>query len=264
MISNPVLGVNFFLRGISLLTKPGVRRWVVIPLLINTLLFALLFYFAYTQFGDLVNWLMSYLPEWVRTWLAWLLWPLFFIAAAIILFFTFTIVANIVGAPFNGYLAAAVERHLSGEPPPETGGNFAAEAVTAVFGELKKLLYFLLWVIPLLLISIFPLTSFLSPFLWALFGAWMLALEYLDYPMGNYGKTFTDVRAVVRQKRVMSLGFGGATMLGTLIPLFNFMVMPVAVAGATAYWHEQLKQLSAPEEKDKLSGGDPKPRLEDK
>ena len=251
MVSNPLAGVGFFIRGITLLNKPGVKRWVAIPLLINTLLFALLFYVAYTQFGTLLEWLMSYLPEWAQSWLAWLLWPIFVIAAAIIMFFTFSVLANLIGAPFNGYLAAAVERYLSGQPPPESQRGVAAEAWLAILGELRKLLYFVLWAIPLVLLTIFPLTSFFSPFLWALFGAWMLALEYLDYPMGNHGKTFPDVRAVVLQKRVMSLGFGGAVTIGTMLPLFNFIVMPVAVAGATAYWYDRLKLLPSDKTKEK-------------
>ena len=52
---------------------------------------------------------------------------------------------------------------------------------------------------------------------------------------------------------MLSLGFGGAVMLATLIPLFNFLVMPVAVAGATALRVEQipLDQITT-RESDKL------------
>jgi CysZ protein len=32
------------------------------------------------------------------------------------------------------------------------------------------------------------------------------------------------------------MGFGGATLVGTMIPIVNFIVMPAAVAGATALW----------------------------
>jgi hypothetical protein len=37
-----------------------------------------------------------------------------------------------------------------------------------------------------------------------------------------------------------SLGFGSGVMLGTMIPIVNFIIMPVAVCGATVYWVEQL------------------------
>lgn len=67
----------------------------------------------------------------------------------------------------------------------------------------------------------------------------MLALEYADFPLGNHGLGFTDIRNKLAEKRFLALGFGGAVMLGTMIPLFNFIVMPVAVAGATAMRVEQ-------------------------
>ena len=70
--------------------------------------------------------------------------------------------------------------------------------------------------------------------MWLLFSAWMLALEYLDYPLSNHGRLFPHYRGALRQRRWLALGFGGAVLLLTLVPLLNFIVMPAAVAGATA------------------------------
>ena len=48
-----------------------------------------------------------------------------------------------------------------------------------------------------------------------------------------------EILAHLREKRLLALGFGAATLLMTLIPFVNFLVMPAAVAGATAMWvHE--------------------------
>ena len=246
MITQPFAGAGYLLKGFGLINAPGVRRWVVIPLMINVVLFAALFYAAYNHFGQLVDWLMSYLPQWAQDWLAWLLWPLFFIAASVIVFFTFTVVANLVGAPFNGFLAAAVERHLTGRAPAGSGRGLAAEVWHAVKGELRKLLYFAGWALVLLVLSFIPVVNFAVPVLWALFGAWMLALEYLDYPLGNQGRSFPQVRAAVRRRRLAALGFGGTAAIVTLVPLVNFIVMPVAVAGATAFYCRELAEDKQP------------------
>ncbi len=246
MITQPFAGAGYLLKGFGLINAPGVRRWVVIPLAINVVLFAALFYVAYDQFGRLVDWLMSYLPQWAQEWLAWLLWPLFFIAAVVIIFFTFTVAANLVGAPFNGFLAAAVERHLTGRAPAGSGRGLAAEIWHAVKGELRKLLYFAGWALVLLVLSLVPVVNFVAPVLWALFGAWMLALEYLDYPLGNHGHAFPQVRAAARRRRLAALGFGAAATVATLVPLVNFIVMPVAVAGATAFYLRELAGTDAP------------------
>jgi CysZ protein len=47
----------------------------------------------------------------------------------------------------------------------------------------------------------------------------------------------------VAKKRFLNLGFGSAVSVATMTPILNFLVMPAAVAGATALWIEQLKQL---------------------
>ena len=252
MISNPVTGAGYFFKGLSLLNKPGVRRFVIMPLLINILIFAGLIWLSADRFGGFIDWMTPSLPEWLL-WLTWLLWLVFGLMAFIVLFFGFSILANLVGAPFNSYLAGAVEKYLTGQALPETGKSLWQDVVEALLGELKKILYYLLWAIPLVIINFIPGINLLAPVLWAVFGAWMLSLEYTDYPLGNYGLTFPAIRRKISEHRMLSLGFGGAVMLATLIPLFNFLVMPVAVAGATALRVEQipLDQITT-RESDKL------------
>jgi CysZ protein len=227
----PIGGLAYFMQGLSLLGKPGVKRYVIMPLLINVVLFAILFWIAGGYFEHLVNYLLSLLPSWLE-WLSKVLWLLFAILAGLIMFFTFSFVANLIGAPFNSLLAAAVERHLTGNNPPGSEHNFWAEFGIMMLSELKKWGYYGLWSIPLLIVSWF--VAPISPFLWFIFGAWMFSIEYLDYPMGNHGLTFSDIRKQIANKRMLALSFGGAVTVATMIPIFNFIVMPVAVAGATA------------------------------
>ncbi len=237
--NNPVTGAGYFLRGLKLIVRPRIRRFVIIPLLINTLIFGVLIWLASDRFGQFIDWMTPSLPDWLL-WLTWLLWLVFGLMAFIVIFFAFSILANLVGAPFNGYLAAAVERHLTGEDPPGSDRPFLQEMTLALLGELKKIGYFALWAIPLFILNFVPGLNLAAPFLWALFGAWMLSLEYLDYPLGNHGLTFPAIRRKLREQRFLSLGFGGAVMLATLIPIFNFLIMPVAVAGATALRVERM------------------------
>lgn len=239
MVSNPVTGAAYVLRGLGLLNKPNVRRFVVIPLAINVLLFLGVLLYAGAWFDTFIEWALGELPAWLD-WLDWVLWPLFAIMYLLVVFFTFTVIANIIGAPFNGYLADAVERHLTGRPPPGSERGMLAEAGVAITGEFRKLGYYALWAIPLAILSFIPLTAPAAPFLWMVFSAWMMAMEYADYPMGNHGMSFPEVRRKLAGRRVLSLGFGGGVAVATLVPVLNFLVMPTAVAGATALWVEQF------------------------
>jgi len=222
--------------------RPGLRRFVLIPLLINTLIFSLLAWFGINQFEELINWL---LPE--ESWLAflrWLLWPLFALTMLLVIVYSFTVVANLIAAPFNSQLAEQVELTLSGSLPAQATGSLIKDIIPALKSELGKLGYFLIRAIPLLILFAIPGVNIIAPFLWLLFNAWFLALEYADYPMANNNLDFKAQHASLKAARLTSLGFGGGATLLMMIPILNFLAMPAAVAGATVFWHEQLRKGS--------------------
>lgn len=241
-MSNPFAGIGYFFQGVKLITQPGLRRYVMIPLLINIILFGGLMWFGFDQFEVFMNWLMPELPTWLQ-WAEWLLWVIFTITALLILFFTFSLLANIVAAPFNGLLAEAVELHLTGEAMDNAGGwqKMLREIVPTIIDELRKLLYLLVWSLPFLLLFVIPVINLVAPFIWLVFSAWMLAVEYADYPMGNHGLRSDEQKRRLGDKRFLALGFGGAVTLATMIPVVNFLAMPAAVAGATAMWVRKFK-----------------------
>lgn len=235
-------GSRGFMEGLRLIRKPVLRRFVLIPLLLNILLFAGLLWYAVGWVGALIDWLLGYLPGFLD-WLSYLLWPIFALVSALVIFYTFSAVANLIGAPFNELLAAAVEKHLTGQPVEEAGDwkTVVKEFVPSLLSELRKLLYFILWAIPFGLLFLIPGINLAAPFLWALFSAWMLSVEYVGYPMVNHKLLFTEQRTRLRRRRGLALGFGGTTLLFTMIPVLNFLVMPAAVAGATALWVREWK-----------------------
>lgn len=231
-------GPQYLLKGFGLIIQPGVRLYVVVPLLINVLIFAGVIVYGAHLYGDFIEWLV---PDWL-VWLNWLLWPLFAIVALVLVFFCFAIIANLVGAPFNGFLAEAIETKLTGRAHENQSEwtTLPRQMISSLFAELHKLVYFVLWAIPLLILFLIPGLNVAAPFLWILFSAWVLALEYASYPMENHGITFKEQRRLLASKRLLALSYGGTALVITVIPILNFIAMPVAVAGATAMWVDQL------------------------
>lgn len=236
MISNPVTGANYFFQGLMILRQPGVKRFVILPLLINIFVFSFALWLAINQFDVFISWALDSLPSWLD-WLEWILWPLFAVTFLVLIFFSFTLVANIISSPFNGPLAAAVERQLTGNTDFTTGRTFVQECQYAIKSELQKLKHALVLMMPLIFISLltiaFPLIAPVSSILWLTYTAWVLTLEYADYPMANHGMVFRHIREKLAEKRILSLGFGAIVMFTTMIPFINFLVLPAAVAGAT-------------------------------
>lgn len=75
-----------------------------------------------------------------------------------------------------------------------------------------------------------------APVLWFLFSAWMLAIQYCDYPFDNHKVPFKTMREALRSRKVMNMQFGALTSLFTMIPVLNLVILPVAICGATAMW----------------------------
>jgi CysZ protein len=246
MPNNPMTAVGYLLRGLGLLTKPGIRPFVLIPLLVNILVFSLLIWLGVDQFEQLMDRFLPNDESWLA-WLRWLLWPLFAIAIVLVVFYTFTVIANLIAAPFNGLLAEKVELYLGGELPNQPGGakQMMKEVLPSLISELRKLIYFLLRAIPLLFLFVIPVLNVAAPFLWLLFSAWFLALEYGDYPMANHNLPFNEQHQRLKRVRLTSLTFGGALTAMMMVPLLNFVAMPAAVAGATIFWREQLQNMSS-------------------
>ena len=233
--------------GWRLVNTQGLRRFVWMPLLVNILVFGALGWWINAQATQwLHSWsLFSTLADWwiIRVLESMLRW-LFTLVLLFSLAYLFTLLANLVGAPFNGLLSERVEAHLLGETA-NTAPSWLSllKSVPRLMGsELAKLLYLVFCLAPLLILQFVPFINIVAPVLLFLFGAWMFALEYMDYPMGNHGSLFKDVRRRMRQNRRAAYGFGTGVAVLSTIPVVNLFIMPIAVAGATALYVDHFRQ----------------------
>ncbi len=214
MLSNPLKGIKYFFMGFNLIFKPGIRQWVIIPLFINICLFTALIYFA---------WLQTFF--WVNDGLLkWLLLPVFIMITFFI--FVFIGIGNLIAGPFNALLASAVKKHLTGKTSNHAWYKFH------FWDSIRKFFYYLRWAIGLLILSLIPIINIASPLLWFLFAAWLVSIEYVTPSMKNHYNSKT-VRQILAKKRLLVLGFGSTVLLMMMIPVVNFLVMPIAVAGGT-------------------------------
>ena len=224
------------LRGLGLVFSPGLRRYVILPLLVNVLVFALTAWIGAHYFAQFIDWALPQESWW--HYLEWLLWPLFVLAYLLLAFYGFTIVANLIASPFNGILAARVEEKLTGRLPPDSPTGIMAEILPAVAGEIGKLWYFIKWAVPVLILMVIPGINVVGSALWLLLGFWFLALEYMDYPMGNHHLKPKEQRQRLRRHPLRAWAFGAGANLLMMIPVVNLAAMPASVAGATRWWLE--------------------------
>lgn len=235
------LGPAALLRGARLLTEPGLRLFIIVPFMVNLLIFSVLSYLAIDLFSFYLNELLTHLPAWMVEFMRWMISLLFGLAMVITLGYTFTLIANLIAAPFNGLLAEKVELRLTGEaPPPE---SLPAMTLRTIGRELRKLAYFLPRTLGLLLLCailfFIPLLNLLIPVIGFLWTAWCMAIQYIDYPMDNHQTSFQQLKKQLAQEKTSSYSFGTCVALLNMVPGINLFVMPVAIAGATVLWVEK-------------------------
>lgn len=224
---NPLLAVQSLLKGASLLGHKKLRKYILVPITINLLLFSGMLYLGYHYVGVLIA---QFIPGWLQ-WLDWLIYPLFFISFFMAGFFTFTLIANLIASPFYGGLAAKTLHVLHDQE-----GEIQEQPLLSVIGsELKRMGYLLSRAIPIVIISIIPGVNLIAPVLWGLFGAWGISMEYFAYTLENEGVLFSEQRQALKSIRIGALSFGGIVLLGLMIPLLNIVIPPIAVISATLY-----------------------------
>lgn len=239
-----ISGTHYLWQGFVLITKPTLRSFVIIPLLINFLLFFGLIFIGVHYFNEVINWTDHLLPRWLQ-WLNSLLWLLFAITLAIIFIFCFTTLANIIGAPFYSLLTSKVELYLTKQALLEESWIASISDIPRTLTrEWQKLIYFIPRAILCLILYWIPLVQLIASALWFLFNAWIMAIQYLDYPADNHKMPFKTFLSVLSKYRMPVLGFGIWIMILSFIPIVNCFLMPAAVAGSTAMWVDVLQPSS--------------------
>ena len=239
-LGGPLLaGFTYLPRAFLLLVRrPRTWGYVAAPLAINVLLFGIGFFLAWRSF---TGWLAALLPDptiWYWQVLGWLVKPLVAAVLLIVIFFTFTLVGTLVGAPFHELLSERVEWLLLG---PEAARRFdwrrEVRLMAAALWEAVKLLGWKLGVLAVLVPTLF--IPVLGQGLCLLTLVCFTALDFLDIPMARKQWSFRAKLRFLRAQAPEVLAFGGSVYLALLVPFLGLLVFPLSVTGATLFFFEK-------------------------
>lgn len=242
MKGSPGTAIDYFFEGAGLITKPGFRRFILIPLLVNLIIFIAVTAALLYAFQDVFNWIVDKTPSWLD-WLTWILWPLVGFIFLVVYGYSFNLITNFIAAPFFGILAEKIETHLTGTSLPEEPWG---QLIPRTFQrELTKLWYFISrgFLVFLLILVVFfiPGLNLLGVLVGVVWSCWCMSVQYMDYPADNHQLGFRPLRRRLNQQPLTTYSYGGIILLGSMVPVLNIFITPIAVAGATLYWVRELK-----------------------
>jgi len=224
----PLSAIGFFFKHLSL------TRFILIPLAINTAVFTAGFVFFISKLDTL----LSFLPRsqgWYYGVVYYLLAFILGLSFLTLSFYAFTIIGNLIAAPFNSALSEKVEELYVGRDQLTSGPiSIFRDAWRSVATELKRFFLFALFFIPIVLINFIPFIGQIVFFILMLtYTCWALAFTFMDYALERRGLAFNQKVRIVLSRKSLSMGFGLLCFLMALIPFLNLFLIPICVTGGT-------------------------------
>jgi CysZ protein len=224
-----------------LFAHPSLWKFVVIPALINVLLFGLMLYLLIPRVGTIAEWLLFELPfelgaEWLETGFRYLLASVLGVLSVVAAYVFVLLFGGIAASPFNDLLSERAERILLRRDEAENRDEMMIWGIFRGIGaSLFLLVSYLLLMAWVLLLNIIPgLGPPIAAILGTILSALFLTVEYSDAPIDRRGGGLRRKFEAVEGHRTLSVGFGLGASLLLWIPFLNFLTIPIAAAGGTA------------------------------
>jgi CysZ protein len=238
-----VSGALFFFQGLQLVFKPGLKRYIVVPIIMNAIVLAGIFVLLAIYLHNHIRLVLDAYPSWIILLLGGFFWVLYGLISLMVSTLIFTLLTNLMASPFYGLLAEKTAKGLVNHSLDKelveinpSKNSLLLLIPRALAREFRKLLYFLPWLLLCLLFVIFPFAWPLLPFVWWVVLSWILAIQYIDYQADNEQVSLRRMLFLLKHSPLTVFGFGAAVSLALLIPGANLFVPAAAVAGGTALW----------------------------
>ncbi|MCF6238128.1 MAG: EI24 domain-containing protein [Candidatus Marinimicrobia bacterium] len=222
--------------------NPRLIQYIVIPFLINTLVFSGVVYLGLDFFGSTV---VEYIPmgeAWYWSVLYWLLWGIAVLLTTVLVFFSFTVVGNLLASPFNDLLSERTEEVLSGDVNDDEFalGRFLGDAWQTILMEAKKMSIFIVVMVLILPLNLLPgIGNSIYTLLAVCLTLFFLCFEYLGFVLVRKRQFFREQKNYILARKFLMLGFSCGVMAILTIPFFQLFCIPLAVIGATRLWCEE-------------------------
>lgn len=228
--------------------SPRLILYILIPFVINVAVFTGAVWFGLDFFASTVA---GYIPQgdaWYWAILSWLLWVVAVLLTAVLVFFSFTVVGNLLASPFNELLSERTEEVLTSRVTdrPFSLKHFATDSMKTVLMEGKKLLVFVAAMVLILPLNLIPgFGNALYTLLAVSLTLYFLCFEYLSFIMVRKQQFFRAQQRYILTRKFLMLGFGCGVMALLAIPFMQLLCIPLAVIGATRLWCEEEGLVAA-------------------
>jgi len=246
MIKNILKGIKAYSGTFKLMSKLGLWKYFMIPMLISVVTATLIGVIAYSLSDNIGHFIAQiWVWEWGKeafTAISSFIGGIAIVAIGLILY---KHIIMALSAPFMSPVSEKIERHFMGLNPKEThvhrNTSFKEQLWRGIRINVRNLGKELLITIPILLLKLIPVVNIFSTILLFLVQAYYAGFGNMDYTLERHFKYKESIRFVGKYRGI-AIGNGIVFMLCLLIPVIGFIiVLPLSVTAASSKTVELLK-----------------------
>lgn len=248
MLKEIIIAIQSYFEAHNFIRKHRLWKWILIPGILYTLLFIVGMYFFWQSSNDAVTWLSRQigLETWLQKQRNDLLSFLFVMAGLILrivlVFFYFSLFKYlflIIGSPVFAYLSEKTESILEGKDFPFDLKQLMNDAARGIRLALRNTLWQTVYVVSLILLSLFPLVGWITPVIALFVECYYYGFSMLDYSLERNKLTYAQSINYVGRHRGLAIGNGLMFYLMHGFILIGWILAPAyAVVAATLSLHK--------------------------
>lgn len=223
--------------------KKGYKKYFILPFMLNVIVLGSIVYFSFTTLDPIISDLLKG-DSTIFSILRVIIRPFLFLILAFISIFLYSIIGNIITAPFNDLLSEKVENLISGETFDEkfSISLIIQDMIRIVSNIIRLLLLVVIINLFLLFLNLIPVVGqILYSILSFMVTGFFFGFQFFDFPLERRRYVFKEKLSIAWKFKFMIVGLGTGFFLISLIPIVGFLSLNLGAAAATILFIDHVK-----------------------
>ena len=248
MLKEIIIAIQSYFEAHNFIREHRLWKWILLPGIVYCLLFITGMYFFWQSSNNAVTWLSNQvgLENWLqqqrKEWLSFLFVMAGMMLRIVLVFLYFSLFKYlflIIGSPVFAYLSEKTESILEGKDFPFNFSQLLKDIWRGIRLALRNSLWQLVYLLSLLLLSLFPLFGWITPIIALFVECFYYGSSMLDYSLERHKLSYAQSVVYISRHKGLAIGNGLIFYLMHGFIIIGWVLAPAyAVVAATLSLHK--------------------------
>ena len=248
MLKEIVIAFQSYTKAHHFINKHKLWKWILIPGIINTILFCLGIYFFLNSSDTAVTWLSHFIgvERWLHhqqnAFLSFLFMMGGIMVRLVLTFFYFSLFKYlflIIGSPLFAYLSQQTEALINGKEYSFDSSQVLHDMRRGIRLALRNCLWQTVYLMSILILSFFPLVGWITPVICIFVESYYYGFSMLDYSCQRHNLSSSASTSYIGQHKGLAIGNG----VVLFFPILGWVLAPsfAVIAATISLYHQNLE-----------------------